>query len=480
LERKKRKIAIIGGGLRGLTAAYEIDKAIRQHQLPFEYMIIEERASVGGMIKTIEMDGFSIDVGAASFDVRRADIRDFLQELGLCEDIQFNIGHTMALFDGSEFISSSIPTYHGLPLFLSDIWREGALSLGLKMQTMLNGLFVIKNLHEDTRYSAENFLEFRTGREFVDYIAEPFYPENIYGSMELIPVKQFDKNLVTLYTKSGNKLKANDLIRNYADGPGKEYGLKNGMATLVAKLLEKVEGHVYLNQKVTELEVRGQESILLELNGHESLLMDSVVVATNPQETHGYMKKAVADLAFPEPTSSSMGTVLFLLDRETIANMPDGHGFVIPRKSTYHITKTTILNNKWLSFEKGPHLYLLVEFGRRQEETLIKLTDEKIIAILKKELKEILQLTAEPRSSKVYRWENAIPHFSLEQRRNMLAADYELNKAYAEKGIILGGNGLKGYDMATAIAEGKQMADEVITYMQQTENNHPQSVDSDA
>ena len=67
MEKMKRRIAIIGGGLRGLTAAYEIDKAIREQNLPFEYVILEDRASVGGMIHTIDMDGYAIDVGAIGF-----------------------------------------------------------------------------------------------------------------------------------------------------------------------------------------------------------------------------------------------------------------------------------------------------------------------------------------------------------------------------------------------------------------------------
>ena len=78
MEKMKRRIAIIGGGLRGLTAAYEIDKAIWEQNLPFEYVILEERAAVGGMIHTIDMDGYAIDVGASAFDSRRADISVWL------------------------------------------------------------------------------------------------------------------------------------------------------------------------------------------------------------------------------------------------------------------------------------------------------------------------------------------------------------------------------------------------------------------
>ncbi|CZQ91646.1 protoporphyrinogen oxidase [Trichococcus palustris] len=474
MERVNRKIAIIGGGLRGLTAAYEIDKAIRDKQLPFEYMIIEERARVGGMIRTIEVDGFAVDTGASSFDLRRADVRGFLEELGLSDDIQFNAGGNMTLFDGNEFVGAIIPTYHGLPLFLNDIWHEEALSFGSKIKSILNGMFFSKSIHEDPKYSTDKFLEFRLGREFVDYIAEPYFPENIYGSMELIPVKQYDKNLVALYARTGHKEKSEAVIKKYADGPGKEYTLKKGMSSLVDALGRKVDGHVYLNQKVTGMEVRGEGNIVLELNGHEPIRMGSVIVATNAQDTHRYIERAIADIPFPEPISTSMGTLLFQLDKKSIGKMPVGSGFVIPRKSAYHITKATILNKKWLSFEEAPKLYLLVEFGRRQEETLVKLTDEIIIDILKRELKEILELTSEPHSSKVYRWSSAVPHFSLHQRKDMIADGCSMEQRYAEKGIFLGGNGLKGYDMSNAIAEGKQLAADAIQHMLETgKKNNP-------
>jgi len=471
VEKLKRRIAIIGSGLRGLTAAYEIDKAIREQNLPFEYVLLEERAGVGGMIHTIEMDGYAIDVGASAFDSRRADISDFLQGLGLEEERQFSIGGKLVLFDGNAVIEDTMPTYHGMPLFLHDIWQAGGLTLDAKLRAFMNGLFLSKNLHENPEYSTDNFLEFRLGREVVDYMAEPYYPDNVYGSMELLPVKLFDENLVTIYGKTHiGKQKREHLLR-YADGSGQEYTFRKGLAALTGRLAERLEGHIYLNQKVKSVGRLPEELLLVELNGRESMRVGSVVVTTNPQESLGFLESFTREIAFPKAQSTSVGTAFFKLDKKTVKNLPDGQGYVIPRRSSFHSTKIVVLNRKWPLFEHAEHYYVLVEFGRRLEETLIELADDLVMDIIKHELKEMLDLTAEPLQATFYSWEKAVPHFSLQQRQEMLDEGYQVCAAYAKNGIFVGGNGITGYGMENAIKEGKRLADETIRYMKNLEEH---------
>jgi oxygen-dependent protoporphyrinogen oxidase len=117
----------------------------------------------------------------------------------------------------------------------------------------MNSLFLSKNLHENPEYSTDNFLEFRLGREVVDYMAEPYYPDNVYGSMELMPVKLFDDNLVTIFGRAHiGKNKKEQLLR-FADGSGQEYTFKGGLTTLIKSLAQHSEGHLYVNQKVKSL-----------------------------------------------------------------------------------------------------------------------------------------------------------------------------------------------------------------------------------
>ena len=471
MEKMKRRIAIIGGGLRGLAAAYEIDKAIREQNLPFEYVILEERASVGGMIHTIDIDGYSIDVGASAFDSRRADISDFLQELGLENEKQFSRGGKLVLFDGSAVIDDVMPTYHGMPLFPNDIWQANGLTLDAKLRAYMNSIFLSKSLHENPEYSTDNFLEFRLGREVVDYMAEPYYPDNVYGSMELMPVKLFDENLVTIYGKVHIGKHNKDRLMRYADGSGQEYTFKKGLASLIKRLVQHMEGHVYLNQKVKSLSHASDDLLLLELNGRESMRAGSVVVTTNPQESLGYLDGFSDEIAFPKAQSTSVGTVFFKINKKAVKNLPEGQGFVIPRRSSFHSTKLVVLNNKWPLLEQAEHYYVLVEFGRRLEETLIELADDLVMDIIKNEVKEILTLTEEPAQTTLYRWEKAVPHFSLQQRQEMLGEGYPVRRDYAKRGIFVGGNGIAGYGMENAIIEGKRLAHEAIDYMKQLEKN---------
>ena len=50
-------VAVIGGGISGLAAAYEL----HQQQVPF--VLLEKSARVGGLVRTEQVDGFTIDAG---------------------------------------------------------------------------------------------------------------------------------------------------------------------------------------------------------------------------------------------------------------------------------------------------------------------------------------------------------------------------------------------------------------------------------
>ena len=102
----------------------------------------------------------------------------------------------------------------------------------------------------------------------------------------------------------------------------------------------------------------------------------SVIVTTNPQESLGFLDGFSNEIDFPKARSTSVGTVFFKINKKSVKNLPEGQGFVIPRRSSFHSTKVVVLNNKWPLFEQADYYYVLVEFGRRLEETLIELADD--------------------------------------------------------------------------------------------------------
>jgi len=75
--------AIIGGGVAGLTAAYEL---VRAGERP----ILIEPGRIGGMIQSISSDGFTLEAGPNVL-VERAEMRELLAELGLASAARYPI-----------------------------------------------------------------------------------------------------------------------------------------------------------------------------------------------------------------------------------------------------------------------------------------------------------------------------------------------------------------------------------------------------
>ena len=51
---RRKKVVIIGGGITGLSAAYYLQKKIKDHQLPIDLQLIEATHRLGGKIQTVK------------------------------------------------------------------------------------------------------------------------------------------------------------------------------------------------------------------------------------------------------------------------------------------------------------------------------------------------------------------------------------------------------------------------------------------
>src|SRR5215210_6039121 len=74
-----RPVAIIGGGITGLAAAWELQ------QQGVEYVLLEASGRLGGKIITERVDGFIIEGAADSFLVQKPWAWQLCQEIGLGE-----------------------------------------------------------------------------------------------------------------------------------------------------------------------------------------------------------------------------------------------------------------------------------------------------------------------------------------------------------------------------------------------------------
>src|SRR3954470_23695964 len=81
-----KRIAIIGGGVSGLTAAYRLEQK-RAQGMPLEYVLFESSPRFGGVIATERIDDCIVEAGPDSFLSEKARAADLCRELGLGDQL---------------------------------------------------------------------------------------------------------------------------------------------------------------------------------------------------------------------------------------------------------------------------------------------------------------------------------------------------------------------------------------------------------
>ena len=85
-QPNRKRVAVLGGGIAGLAAAYTLAVA-RQSGVPVDELLIEGRDRLGGVIRTEHIDGFVIEAGPDSFLAEKPEAAALARELGLGESL---------------------------------------------------------------------------------------------------------------------------------------------------------------------------------------------------------------------------------------------------------------------------------------------------------------------------------------------------------------------------------------------------------
>jgi oxygen-dependent protoporphyrinogen oxidase len=84
---ESRHVVIVGGGIAGLAAAYELQEAAQRQGLPVTYTIVERDGRLGGKIVTVREDGFVVDGGPDCFIGQKPWAADLCHRLGIGDQL---------------------------------------------------------------------------------------------------------------------------------------------------------------------------------------------------------------------------------------------------------------------------------------------------------------------------------------------------------------------------------------------------------
>ncbi|WP_280315020.1 FAD-dependent oxidoreductase [Nocardia wallacei] len=106
------RIAVVGAGISGLVAAYRLRKALGPK---LELVLLERSERIGGILRTDDIAGEPVDLGAEAFVGRRPEIPALLGELGLADQLVYPAGKRPLVWSGGAAHPLPERTLMGIP-----------------------------------------------------------------------------------------------------------------------------------------------------------------------------------------------------------------------------------------------------------------------------------------------------------------------------------------------------------------------------
>jgi oxygen-dependent protoporphyrinogen oxidase len=476
------RTAIIGGGIAGLAAAFELEQA-RAAGAPVEYTLFESRDRLGGSMASEIVNGAVIERGPDSFLSEKPAATELCREVGLGAELipsndaarkTYILVHNrlVALPDGLMFL---IPTKL-IPTALTRLF-----SFTTKVRMALELLHPPRPSDKDESVAA--LVERHFGAEAVDRLADPLLSGIYGGDAAQLSARTVLPKLVEMESEYGSltlgMLAAHRKMRQAiskarSNGKGQPNGskartifttLRGGMQQFVDAIQARLDpASVRMGTAVSGLEKVGDGWMVRA--GDEAEFYDSVILATPAWAAGVLLARTDAKLAEELgaiPYSSSI-TVNLVYDEAQLGRLPDGFGFLVPASERRCMLACTFVHRKFLGRTPPGKAVLRAFLGGTNNEAMLTESDSTLVASVRRELSEILgekvlPLAAEPEHTQVSRWRRAMAQYAVghQERKQRI-----VTRVTALPGLKLAGNAYDGIGIPDCIRLGRKAAKDLV------------------
>jgi protoporphyrinogen/coproporphyrinogen III oxidase len=471
------RVAIIGGGIAGLAAAYELEKA-RGAGAPVGYSLFESQPRLGGTLASEIVDGAVLERGPDSFITEKTAAAELCRELGLAQDLVPS--NDAARKTWIVVRNRLVPLPDGLmflvPTRLIPTATTRLFSLRTKLRMALELLHPPRPVADDESVAA--LVERHFGSEAVDRLADPLLSGIYGGDAAQLSAQTVLPRLVEMERKHGSltrgMLAAHRAMRKrtkIADaqergapnnsGAGIFTTLRGGMQQLVDALIVRLDPKsICTSTQVRALERAGERWLVRTEKG--ALAFDAVILAV-PAWAAGALLSPVDHMLGEElsaiPYSSSI-TVNLLYDERQIGALPEGFGFLVPASEGRALLACTFAHRKFLGRTPPGKAVLRAFLGGSRNEGLLEETDARLVETVRRELSailgaKVLDAKVEPEHAQVMRWRRAMAQYAVGHKERVQRIR---ERVAALPGLRVAGNAYDGIGVPDCIRLGRQAA----------------------
>ena len=458
------RVAIVGGGISGLAAAYALEEK-RRAGAAVEYVLYEASPRLGGVLRTEHIDGCVVEAGPDSFITEKPWAADLCRSLGIGDQLIgsndadrktyiLSRGRLVEMPDGLMFM---VPTKI-VPTLLSPLF-----SWKTKLRMAQEFLHPPRAVDRDE--SVAEFVERHYGSEMVDQLADPLLSGVYGGEAANLSVRAVLPRFAEMERAHGSlgkaMLKTRRKMSSGARKPSPPLftSLKNGMQSLAETVVSRLRPDALVtNTPVLAVQQQLEAGRWTVSAGLKSDQFDAVIVALP-----GPAAASVLHMTNPELSGelaaiqySSSITVVLGYDDGVRRSLPPGFGFLVPRSEGKRLLAATFVHNKFPHRAPPDRALLRCFFAGSNAENVWPYSDDQIVGMVRNELQQILGVRAEPLFARVYKWKAAMAQYGvghLERLERLERLRQQL------PGLALAGNGYRGIGVPDCIRSGRDAAE---------------------
>jgi oxygen-dependent protoporphyrinogen oxidase len=442
-------VAVIGGGVSGLSAAYELRKRKRS------VVVLERSSRPGGVIQTERIGDLVIDAGPDSLLVQKPAAVALCNELGLGDRLfPTKLPRTAFILRNGSLHPLPGASILGFPTRLRPLFTSTLFGAGAKLR-MAAELFVPRRATSDDESIAE-FVRRRFGPEAVTYIAEPLLAGIHAGDVERLSMRALFPRLIDAEATTGSVIKAFRRERGPRNADGVFRSFPNGLGELVDGLMRAVpKDSVRLGWNVTRVETG--DGFTLHADDQPAVRAHAVILAIPGFAAAALVRPLDDDLASACDSIRylSTATVVFAFPREAVKHDLQGTGFVVPRVEGISITAGAWISSKWPQRAPESQALLRAFLGGARDPNVLSKSDGELTDIALRDLTKILDIRGTPTTTRVYRWNRSSPQQEVGHAELMKRIDSALAR---HPGLFISAAGFRGVGIPDCIADARSTA----------------------
>ncbi|MBC6612677.1 protoporphyrinogen oxidase [Hymenobacter sp. BT507] len=435
-------IAIIGGGISGLTVAWYLQQA------GVAYDLFEANNRAGGTIRTQPTDGYLLETGPNSLQLSD-DLRDLVQDLGLTEQLR-----DTAAVSANRYVLRN-GRYRKLP--------------GKPQQLLFDGFFSLKARYHilrelsrpaaptDPNETLAGFIRRRFDQELVDYALNPFISGIYAGDPEQLLLHKTFPQLAALEQAHGSVLKG--FAKSGSGQRRRIVSLQGGLQTLTDTLTQRLV-HYHSNQAINSIARQPDGTYQLSTSVEAMPTPYSAVVLALPAYAAAALLKplfapeaaALANVYYPP-----MAAVYSSYPREAVTHPLDGFGALHPKKENRYAAGSVWTTSLFSDRAPAGEVLFTTFVGGAQYEEQARQPEAAQKAAVHQELSQLYGIEGQPTWQFRYYWERAIPQFD-----TRIVPAHAAAATLAEHRIYTAANWLAGVGVPDCIRHARKLSRQLI------------------